>query len=134
AGALKAYDRSVARERRLRVAATALAEASDRESICAAAVAGARELLADLPGREVDLATDGVTAGNAETVALVAHGRTVGTLVVRGGEPLDAELRDDLRTLGDLAALALESQSLVDAGLAGEAIESPSSRATPFER
>ena len=189
---LSAYQRAIQRERRLRLAGHALAEASSRQDIYAAAVSGARSLLADGPHRGVELAigteTDmtvvGAAGEGAERAAgqslhvrdlpdslrqalhdgrpfevvhaqpalwsaldlsppggtgalyalpLVAHGTFEGAIVVGSHDPLDAELKDDLQTLSDLVALAVESQTLLDARASGHpdaaAIVSPFDRA-----
>ena len=192
---LAVYERTVARERRLRAAAHALAEAKDRPAIYAATVSGARELLAGTAECGIELAVGGerdmtVVGGagqgadtsaplhvtdlpaevhgklhagspfevrHAETalwraldfaprsgegtvygVPLVAHGTFEGAVIVGSHDPLDGELKDDVQTLADLAALAIESQSLLEARAAGKKVLAGDTAvvmpAAPFER
>ncbi|HEU5317919.1 MAG TPA: hypothetical protein VFX49_17540, partial [Chloroflexota bacterium] len=141
------------RERRLRLAGHALAEASTRDAIYAAALSGARELLAGTSHFGVELAIgdgadshvvgaageDAATAHGHQRshfrVPLVAHGVREGALVVASQAALDEELRDDLETLADLTALAVESQVLLDGTVpTSSTAPAPETVASPFHR
>lgn len=77
--------------------------------------------------------------GTVYAVPLVAHGSFEGAIVVGTDRTLDTEVKDDLQTLGDLTALALESQMLLEARGRGAEQVLPAAAAerpagTPFER
>ena len=178
---LATYERTVARERRLRQASHALAEATDRQTIYAATLSGARDLLAGVDGSgagdgDSSTTTVELAVGSAEDSTIVAaagrgagasgthlrlddlppagaealhrgesveligaspelygalaiaprggslyafplagHGTLDGAVLVGTERPLEQELKDDLETLTDLAALAIESQLLLEA-------------------
>jgi GAF domain-containing protein len=58
-------------------------------------------------------------AGGLYALPLRARGELEGALVVAADRPLDAELKDDLQTLADLAALAVEGMELRATGQPG---------------
>src|SRR5688500_13079232 len=199
---LATYERTVARERRLRQAAHDLAEAADRQTIYTATLSAARDLLNDADSTDATRAPYAVelAVGSAEDATVVAavgsgtastgshlrlddlppsdaaalhrgeavevshaaaalwsalkltpregslyafplagHGTVDGAVLVGSERALESEIRDDLETLTDLAALAVESQLLLEArrgatstATADSHLEAPD--ATAFDR
>ena len=189
---LATYERTVARERRLRQAAHTLAEAADRQAIYTATLAAARDLLTPADDVSSDRAATAyaveLAVGSGEDATIVAamgsgtaatgshlrlddlppadagvlhrgevlevshaaaslwtalkltprqgslyafplagHGTLDGAVLVGGERPLESEIKDDLETLTDLAALAVESQLLLEARRTAAASPSPTS-------
>ena len=75
-------------------------------------------------------------AGTVYALPLAGRGTFDGALVVGSDAPIDDELKDDLQTLSELAALAVERQIQLDARRAGGAAGAPIAEAggSPFER
>jgi hypothetical protein len=115
---LRRSERAMARERALRDASRALVAATRLDAVERAVVEGARRLLADTPGASAELALGagtpdpGVRRGGLYAVPLQVRDQLEGALIVASEAPLDDELKDDLETLSDLAALAVEGVGL----------------------
>jgi PAS domain S-box-containing protein len=116
------HERAEQREKVLRLAATALTAASEREEIRRAAIDAARDLL---DGREVEISVeigDGLTptevvtigAPGAVVVSLTTQAAIYGRLVVASKVPVPTDVADGLRTLGAQVALALEGAVLTE--------------------
>ena len=115
---LRRSERAMARERALRDASRALVAATRLDAVEQAVLEGAGRLLVDTPGASAELAMGGdapepgVRPGGRYMVPLQVRGQLEGALIVAGEGSLDDELKDDLQTLADLAALAVEGIGL----------------------
>lgn len=110
------YRRAARREQTLRLAATALAAASDPESVRRATVGGAQDLVQGLRGIHVAVHIgDGQAAGSppvrsdAIVIPMSTQAAVYGHLAVTGAETVSVDLVEGLHTLGAQAALALEA-------------------------
>ncbi|WP_457110186.1 PAS domain-containing sensor histidine kinase [Marmoricola sp. URHA0025 HA25] len=120
--AVDRHEQARRRETVLRLAATALAAAPDREHIRRAAVDGARALVEELS--QVSIAVDlwepagpGVEttrAADALVIPLLTQADAYGQVVVEHVRPLPTDVVDGLRTLGAQVAVALEAAALSD--------------------